>query len=378
MLTLSMLERMGEKQTSLLKNALVALNRGGRGIRIGTVCSGTDLIIPCARQMLARLYQHCGLDQPKMIHAFAVESNPAKQTFILKNHNPIRLFADLFEMSGSTAWDVKSGAVQHIPEVDIVFAGFSCKTFSTLSAKRNADCLRSRAGSSGSTYGGVVDYITKHIPKMVLLENVLSMLRGKWAKKNLDELGRMGKDRGYIVAWSKMNASEGGLPQNRPRVYVCLHKTHHREKLSDNLAGPCSMLLQDLLVPKEHAYTVDDIMLPEESAEFLFWKAKILARSKIGRLRPRKRKRKSSGLVPLWQWNHAQVFRQLGYAWPPTDKTMPSNVFTDILSARSKEALIFDEAGTRMCAHHTLQPNMKITPLRILKPSKHVQFCTVQ
>ena len=159
----------------------------------------------------------------QVVHVFAVEKSKLKQKFILGNHNPCILFADIMQLGHKTAWDVRSQSMVAIPSADIVVVGLSCKLFSALRQVRPEDVLRDRKGSSGETYGGFVDFLREHLPRLALLENVPAMLKGKRGARNLAEIKRMAAELGYTVVWCKFNAVDYGLPQCRTRVYLALH-----------------------------------------------------------------------------------------------------------------------------------------------------------
>ena len=81
-LALHALGRMDVEDLGLMTEGLASLLRARGGIvRLATMCSGSDLIIPAAKQLIARMCDRCGLEQATVLHCFAVENHPAKRQF---------------------------------------------------------------------------------------------------------------------------------------------------------------------------------------------------------------------------------------------------------------------------------------------------------
>ncbi len=60
------------------------------------------------------------------------------------------------------------------PYVQLLVAGFSCKSVSMQNKKRKcfSDCISTSSGQTGSTFRGIMSFIIKKPPKLLLLENV--------------------------------------------------------------------------------------------------------------------------------------------------------------------------------------------------------------
>eukprot|EP00959_Pyramimonas_sp_CCMP1952_P131617 2751996-Pyramimonas_sp.AAC.1 len=63
------------------------------GVKVGTACSGTDLILKVLSDLMQLWGDKCGV-YAKVHHVFAVEKEPFKRNFILQHWSPDHLFDD--------------------------------------------------------------------------------------------------------------------------------------------------------------------------------------------------------------------------------------------------------------------------------------------
>lgn len=102
-----------------------------------------------------------------------------------------------------------------IPDHDILVGGFPCQPFSTLGKLQGFDDEKNR----GTLFFEIMDIITKHDTKVVVLENVKNLVNhdgGKTfarIKKELD-------DAGYDVNAQILNSQDYGIPQRRNRIFI--------------------------------------------------------------------------------------------------------------------------------------------------------------
>jgi site-specific DNA-cytosine methylase len=357
-LALHQLSQMSPQQLDYLTrgvNGLVSTS-GGR-LKIGTMCSGSDLIVPVFKQLWARIYQYCELPAAEVEHLFAVEVDQQKQRWILENGSPTYLFKDITLMGEETGMDVCSQQEVSIPRCDIVYVGFSCKTFSFLNQNRAnseyANALRDRAGSSGKTFGGLVEYVRVHRPVLIIMENVPSLVAGQQGKRNLEELGNMAAEFGYTLRYTVIDAEEYGLPQARNRAWVAMNYigSGNQPGFSWQDKALADTLMQAFTVPPSVAFTVDDILWEVDSDEFRFWAGESL-KSRAPRAVAKQKQqgkvsyavKKKGRAMKKFYSAHAAAFGAASLKWPPPHGTQPSNSFTDKLCRRSNEILIFDEA----------------------------------
>ena len=104
---------------------------------------------------------------------------------------------------------------EQIPEHDILVGGFPCQPFSTLGKLQGFDDEKNR----GTLFFEIMDIITKHDTKVVVLENVKNLINhdgGKTFARIKQELD----DAGYDVNAQILNSQDYGIPQRRNRVFI--------------------------------------------------------------------------------------------------------------------------------------------------------------
>lgn len=100
-----------------------------------------------------------------------------------------------------------------IPDFDVLCAGFPCQPFSQAGFKKGFKDHR------GNLFFNIANIIEQKSPKAYFLENVRGLYKhnnGKTFKVIHDVLS----DMGYSVNHKIVNASDYGLPQHRPRVFI--------------------------------------------------------------------------------------------------------------------------------------------------------------
>ena len=102
-----------------------------------------------------------------------------------------------------------------IPAHDILVGGFPCQPFSTLGKLQGFEDEMNR----GTLFFEIMDIITKHDTKVVVLENVKNLINhdnGKTFARIKQELD----DAGYDVNAQILNSQDYGIPQRRNRVFI--------------------------------------------------------------------------------------------------------------------------------------------------------------
>jgi DNA (cytosine-5)-methyltransferase 1 len=102
-----------------------------------------------------------------------------------------------------------------IPEHDVLVGGFPCQPFSTLGKLQGFDDEKNR----GTLFFEIMDIITKHDTKVVILENVKNLVNhdeGRTFERIKKELA----DAGYYVNAHILNTQDYGVPQRRNRVFI--------------------------------------------------------------------------------------------------------------------------------------------------------------
>jgi DNA (cytosine-5)-methyltransferase 1 len=113
--------------------------------------------------------------------------------------------------------DICSIKAEDIPFADVWCGGFPCQDISV--ARGAAE----RLGLKGKRSGLFFEYaslIEKKQPEVVIIENVAGLFNSNGGRDFGTILQRM-NELGYAVAWRLLNSRYFGVPQSRPRVYLC-------------------------------------------------------------------------------------------------------------------------------------------------------------
>jgi DNA (cytosine-5)-methyltransferase 1 len=126
---------------------------------------------------------------------------------VLKRHWPQTSFVEDISTLGANA----------IPEADVWCGGFPCQD---LSVARGSLERRGLNGSRSGLFFRLASLAKKRKPRAILIENVHGLLnsnQGKDFAQLLHELDKLG----YAISWRLLNSRYFGLPQSRPRVFIC-------------------------------------------------------------------------------------------------------------------------------------------------------------
>ena len=147
----------------------------------------------------------------KCVFASEIDEH-ARKTYMhnFKKHSP-----ELFD-SGYFNKDINSieNPARQIPDFDILTAGFPCQPFSQAGFKKGFEDTR------GTLFFNIVQIIKEKQPKAFFLENVRGLLK----HNNGDTFATIKKvieeDLKYSFFWKIVKASDFGLPQHRPRLFM--------------------------------------------------------------------------------------------------------------------------------------------------------------
>lgn len=130
------------------------------------------------------------------------------------SHNFRKMSPQLFS-SGRFAGDITK--IKHkstLPDFDILCAGFPCQPFSQAGRKLGFSDGR------GNLFFQIADVIEAKEPDAIFLENVQHLLRHDGGKTIRRIRGILGRDLRYKLFERVVRASDHGLPQHRPRVFI--------------------------------------------------------------------------------------------------------------------------------------------------------------
>ncbi|KAK4703476.1 hypothetical protein P7C70_g2742, partial [Phenoliferia sp. Uapishka_3] len=140
----------------------------GRKLRVGTMCSGTESPL-LALGIVSSVIGKVKGQTLEVEHIFSCEIEPFKQAYIERNFSPPLLFRDVTELGDDEATTAYGGLAAVPGNIDMLVAGTSCVDYSPLNTEKKTI---KAGGESGRTFFGMLDYVTRHKPKIVILENV--------------------------------------------------------------------------------------------------------------------------------------------------------------------------------------------------------------
>lgn len=135
---------------------------------------------------------------------------PARKTY---QHNLREISPELFD-SGSFVGDITKVNPKDIPDFNILCAGFPCQPFSQAGFKKGFN------ETKGTLFFDIVNIINEKKPEAFFLENVRHLFKHdngrtfETIKKIIEE------DLGYSFFYKIIKASDYGLPQHRPRLFM--------------------------------------------------------------------------------------------------------------------------------------------------------------
>ena len=116
-----------------------------------------------------------------------------------------------------------SGQFCTVPGVDILIAGFVCKSVSMQNERRGKakNCIRNASGLTGVTFKGIVDYVNAKRPAVVILENVQGLMMGNQRRKPvIFDVAERFKKLDYAFDYRLLNTMSYFLPHRRNRCWM--------------------------------------------------------------------------------------------------------------------------------------------------------------
>ncbi|KAI8849690.1 hypothetical protein BC829DRAFT_416581 [Chytridium lagenaria] len=204
----------------------------GRPLRVATMCSGTESPL-LALQLISRALKNRFNVNFAVDHVFSCEIEPFKQAYIERNFSPPLLFRDVRELGGEEA-TTAYGAKMPVPgEIDMLIAGTSCVDYSNLNNQKQTLDAK---GESGETFRGMLRWVEKHRPPLVVLENVCS---APWDKivKRFDTINYNARD-------VRADTKHYYIPHTRTRGYLLA--TPRCDILEDDVVDEWADLVKSL------------------------------------------------------------------------------------------------------------------------------------
>jgi len=171
---------------------------------------------------------------------FAAEiDNHARRTY------KENLISEKSKLNKNFVKDITKVNTSEIPDFDVLCAGFPCQPFSQAGFKKGFSETR------GILFFNIVEIIKDKQPQAFFLENVSHLLK-HGEGRTFETIERvLTKELGYSFYYSIVKASDFGLPQHRPRLFMVGFKDTGlkfefprplplKKNMSDILGGKCN------------------------------------------------------------------------------------------------------------------------------------------
>lgn len=123
--------------------------------------------------------------------------------------------------------DICEVQAKDIPDATVWCGGFPCQD---ISVARGAATRLGLGGSRSGLFFQYAELIREKSPEIVIIENVEGLFNSNGGRDFGVILQRM-TSMGYAVAWRLLNSRYFGVPQSRPRVYLCCWKASPQKAL---------------------------------------------------------------------------------------------------------------------------------------------------
>ncbi len=166
---------------------------------------------------------------------FASEIDPfARKTY---EHNLKKVSPKLFETENFND-DIQKISPNKIPDFDILCAGFPCQPFSQAGQKRG---FNESFQNRGNMFFIIRDIIKAKRPKVIFLENVRHLEKHDNGRTFSTIKDIIENDLNYTFSYKLVKASDFGLPQHRPRLYMVGFRKEDSYPLPFEFPNPISL-----------------------------------------------------------------------------------------------------------------------------------------
>ena len=172
---------------------------------------------------------------------FASEINPfARKTYI---HNHTKISPELFS-TDNFAGDIKDVAPKDIPDFNILCGGFPCQPFSQAGYKRG---FHDERENRGNLFFDIIKILKAKKPEAYFLENVRH-IKNHDEGRTFDAIQKELEKLGYSFQYKMVKASDHGLPQHRPRIFMVGFKGEKTKSSTFEFpeAEPLKMSMSDI------------------------------------------------------------------------------------------------------------------------------------
>jgi DNA (cytosine-5)-methyltransferase 1 len=180
---------------------------------------------------------HLALSNLNAECVFASEIDKHARKTYITNHK--KSSSELFN-SNNFNDDITQIDPLEIPDFDILCGGFPCQPFSQAGLKKGFKDDR------GNLFFYIANIIDKKQPKAFFLENVRHLLKHDDNKTFATIKNIIQNELGYSLYYQIVKASDFGLPQHRPRIFIVGFKDDHLYKFEFPKPKPLEMTMSDV------------------------------------------------------------------------------------------------------------------------------------
>ena len=164
---------------------------------------------------------------------FSCECDARKLAWIRDNFGKLKhLSGDVKELCSDKAHNYITETNTLVPAVDIVIAGFVCKSVSSENNDRGkySNCINDVVGKTGETFKGVMDYVRRYNPAVVICENVEGLVkRNEGREPVINDVRASFINAGYAFDHKVPDTRHYLLPQRRRRCWMwAFYGPHHQ------------------------------------------------------------------------------------------------------------------------------------------------------
>ena len=232
------LETLAHAQSTRAETLKNKIMKTAKQLTLATACSGTDSPVIWAQRMGMR-------------HVFSCEFCDKKQKWIVENFPGLEfLFKDIKTLKDKEVVNEVDGLRSRVAAADVFVTGFVCKSVSTENNNRHtySNCIQEASGETGETFSGMLAYIKKHKPMVVIAENVKGItMKNKGSPPVIGQVVDEMRQAGYSFGWKILNTQDFLIPQNRPRCWMIGLR---KDKFTKEDVDDCFEMIEDMKITK--------------------------------------------------------------------------------------------------------------------------------
>jgi site-specific DNA-cytosine methylase len=377
-------------------------------------CSGSCVFSMALETFLATMSDKLMLPLKAMC-AFTAEIKSDKQQWARAVHGDVHCcFKDVCALGGNEADCVTHNKKCPVPSCHAFVSGFSCTAVSSYNSQASSrkgkfgaigedDDIDDGSNATLSTWKGCQRYIAKHLPEILLLENVTSLDSepddddedGKKTMSNLQSLLRELEKIGYICGAQALTSSDFGVAQKRKRIWIwgLRQESPLMEPCAFDLAEDMNALIESFKQesrPLDYFLLRDDDPILDRTLEDLMLLA---VKRKEYEAEQTAAKMKSEA----WPLEHSIEFSKLGFRYGVVrgSSELESNPWYKALTKREQDIALLAFLLKRPCADvstsikflrsggndicmATITPGMKLFTFRLMRLIVPVEAMALQ